>query len=136
MMRSEPEPDERIACRRGGGGMLAMPHIIGASLGLLSRRRWNEYAGAIGTGHKRTDSLGGIPGDQHCSHTFMNRTISLVLLTVGVILIIYGVSASNSIGSGFSRLFTGMPTDATVWLMVGGVIAAVVGIVGLLSRKS
>lgn len=63
----------------------------------------------------------------------MNKPASLALLVIGVILIIYGVAASDSIGSGFSRLFTGAPTDKTIWLLVGGIAAAVAGFFGLMS---
>ncbi len=62
----------------------------------------------------------------------MNKIVSLVLLGLGIALIIFGVSASNSIGSDFSRLFTGSPTDKSIWLLVGGVIVAVVGAGGLM----
>ena len=62
----------------------------------------------------------------------MNKPISLALLVGGIILIIYGVSASNSNASGFSRFFTGNPTDKTMWLLIGGAVAAVIGTVGLL----
>jgi len=62
----------------------------------------------------------------------MNKPISLALLVGGVVLIIYGVSASDSIGSSFSRFFTGNPTDKTMWLLMGGVVAAVAGFVGVL----
>jgi hypothetical protein len=61
----------------------------------------------------------------------MNKTISLALLAGGIILIIYGVAASDSLGSGLSRLFTGAPTDKTIWLLVGGVAAAAVGLAGV-----
>ena len=62
----------------------------------------------------------------------MNRPISLALLVAGIILIIYGISASNSTASGFSRFFSGNPTDRTMWLLICGAIAAVVGAVGLI----
>jgi len=61
----------------------------------------------------------------------MNKAISLGLIVVGVILIIYGISASESVSSDFSRLFTGNPTDKTIWLLVGGIAAAAVGAFGL-----
>jgi hypothetical protein len=61
----------------------------------------------------------------------MNRLASLAFLIGGIILIVYGVSASNSVGSGFSRFFTGSPTDKTLWLMIGGVVAAIIGLVGI-----
>ena len=62
----------------------------------------------------------------------MNKPVSLALLVVGIVLLIYGVSASDSIGSGFSRLFTGAPTDKTIGFLVGGGVAAAVGLAGLL----
>lgn len=62
----------------------------------------------------------------------MNKAVSLALLIVGIILIVYGISASNSVGSGFSRMFTGSPTDKTIWLLVGGGVAAIIGLVGVL----
>lgn len=68
----------------------------------------------------------------------MNRIVSLVLLVGGIILLIYGIQASESIGSEFSRLFTGSPTDKAMWMLIGGAVAAVVGLAGLLrgSRNS
>lgn len=62
----------------------------------------------------------------------MNKPISLALLVGGIILITYGASASNSPDSGVSRFFTGSPTDRTLWLLIGGAIAAVIGACGLL----
>ena len=62
----------------------------------------------------------------------MNKSISLALLVGGIILIIYGVSANDSTASGFSRFFTGNPTDKTMWLMIGGAVGAAVGAVGFL----
>lgn len=61
----------------------------------------------------------------------MNKLISLILLAGGIALIVYGISASNSIGSDFSRLFTGSPTDKSIWMLVGGVVLAAVGAGGL-----
>jgi hypothetical protein len=62
----------------------------------------------------------------------MNKIISLGLLAAGIVLIVIGMNASNSVGSGFSRFFTGSPTDKTIWLLIGGVAAAAIGAVGLL----
>jgi hypothetical protein len=62
----------------------------------------------------------------------MNKPVSFALLIAGIILLIYGANASDSIGSSFSRFFTGNPTDQTVWLLIGGAVATAVGAAGLL----
>ncbi|MEZ0217322.1 MAG: DUF3185 family protein [Rariglobus sp.] len=60
----------------------------------------------------------------------MNKLISLVLLIGGIILLIYGVNAADSIGSSFSRFFTGSPTDKAMWMIIGGAVAVVAGSIG------
>ena len=58
----------------------------------------------------------------------MNKIVSLALLVGGVILIVIGINATNSFGSDVSRFFTGSPTDKAVWFLIGGSVAAVVGL--------
>jgi hypothetical protein len=60
-----------------------------------------------------------------------NKIFSIALLAVGIVLIILGINASDSISSSFSRLFTGEPTDKTVWLLIGGCVATLGGLGGL-----
>lgn len=62
----------------------------------------------------------------------MNRTISLALLVGGVILMIIGINATNSFSSDVSRFFTGSPSDKAVWMLIGGSVAAVIGLVSTL----
>jgi hypothetical protein len=57
----------------------------------------------------------------------MNKPIGIALLAVGVLLIAFGLSAADSIGSDFSRFFTGHPTDKSMRLLLGGVASLVVG---------
>lgn len=67
----------------------------------------------------------------------MNKILSLALLIGGIVLIVYGINSSESIGSDVSRFFTGSPTDRTIWLLIGGIVAAIIGAGGLLrSGKS
>lgn len=61
----------------------------------------------------------------------MNKPISIALFVGGIILLIYGAAASDSTASGFSRFFTGNPTDKTMWLLIGGAVATAIGAVGL-----
>ena len=62
----------------------------------------------------------------------MNRLVSLVLLAGGIVLIIYGVHASHSLGSDFAKVFTGSPSEKSIWLVIGGFIVAAVGAGGVL----
>lgn len=62
----------------------------------------------------------------------MNKGMSVALLVVGIVLIVWGVSASESFSSGVSRVLTGSPSDKAVWLLSGGIVAAIVGLFGLL----
>ncbi|MBA3936845.1 MAG: DUF3185 family protein [Planctomycetes bacterium] len=57
----------------------------------------------------------------------MRNPLGIILLVVGVVLLIFGISASDSIGSSFSKLFTGAPTDKAIWLLIGGVVAIAIG---------
>lgn len=57
----------------------------------------------------------------------MNRIVGIALVAVGVVLIVMGLNAEDSFASRVSKFFTGSPTDRTIWLMIGGVVALVVG---------
>ena len=61
------------------------------------------------------------------------KVISIILLAVGIMLIIWGFSASDSISSDASRFFTGSPTNKTMWLLIGGVVMALAGTFGFFS---
>jgi uncharacterized protein DUF3185 len=62
----------------------------------------------------------------------MNKLISLALLAGGIVLIVVGINATNSFNSDVARFFTGSPTDKAVWMLIGGIVAAVVGLATLL----
>jgi hypothetical protein len=57
-----------------------------------------------------------------------NRILAIALLVGGVALIIFGINAMNSFSSDVSRFFTGSPTDKAVWMLIGGIVAAGVGL--------
>ena len=65
----------------------------------------------------------------------MSKLISLVLLVAGIVLLVWGISATESFSSDLSRLFNGTPTDKALWLLLGGVVAILAGLPGLRSRK-
>ena len=65
----------------------------------------------------------------------MQSVVGIALLVVGVVLLIFGMQASASVGSRLSELFTGAPSDRTIWLVVAGVAAAIVGLGLLLAGR-
>jgi hypothetical protein len=66
----------------------------------------------------------------------MNKGIAIALLAGGIALLIFGANANDSIGSHVSRFFTGNPTDKTVWLLIGGIVATAFGLFTLLLVSS
>ena len=65
----------------------------------------------------------------------MPSVIGIALLVIGVVLIIFGMNASASLGSRLSELFTGAPSDRTIWLLLAGAAAAIVGIGMILAGR-
>ena len=65
----------------------------------------------------------------------MLRIASLVLLIVGVILLIWGVRASDSYDAGFARMFSGTPSAKAVFLLITGLAATVIGLAGALRNR-
>jgi protein-S-isoprenylcysteine O-methyltransferase Ste14 len=65
----------------------------------------------------------------------MPSVIGIVLLVVGVVLIIFGMQASVSLGPRLSELFTGTPSDRTLWLLLAGVVVAILGLGMLLTGR-
>jgi hypothetical protein len=57
--------------------------------------------------------------------------IGAALLAVGIILLVLGFSATDSVGSQVSETFRGTPSDRATWLLVGGGAALLAGIAGL-----
>ena len=52
----------------------------------------------------------------------MNKTIGFVFLTAGIILLVYGLSAIDSVSSSFSRIFNGAPSNKSIMLLFSGAI--------------
>lgn len=63
------------------------------------------------------------------------KFVGLALLAVAVLLLVWGLEASGTISSDFSRFFRGGPSDRTVWLYVGSAAAGVIGLGFLLSPR-
>ena len=60
----------------------------------------------------------------------------IALLVVGVGLLVWGLNVSDSVGSAFSRAFTGSPTNKAIYLMLGGGLLSAAGLYVLfMSRR-
>lgn len=58
----------------------------------------------------------------------LQRSIGVVLLVGGVILLSVGMNASHSLADQVSNTFTGRFTHVTMWYMIGGILAALLGL--------
>ncbi|WP_133649832.1 DUF3185 family protein [Paraburkholderia flava] len=66
----------------------------------------------------------------------MTKMISVALIVGGIVLLYFGGQSFHSFSNDVSRVFTGAPTNRTMFLIAGGVVATVAGLVGLtLSAK-
>ena len=66
----------------------------------------------------------------------MNKMIAVAMLVAGIVLLGFGFNASNSLSSDVSRFFTGSPTDKAVWMLIGGAVLAILGVVGLMRGRA
>jgi len=64
-----------------------------------------------------------------------SKLLGIILLVVGVILLIFGWNASQSLGDQITETITGRFTDETMWFIIGGAVAVVVGAFLALGRK-
>jgi uncharacterized membrane protein len=60
------------------------------------------------------------------------RIFGAVLLVVGIILLIIGLNASDSISDQVSEAFTGRFTRETMWYIIGGAAAGLLGLLLML----
>jgi len=61
----------------------------------------------------------------------MTKTISLALIVGGVLLLYFGGQAYHSLSSDVSRVFTGSPSNKAIYLIAGGVVATLAGLIGI-----
>ncbi|HTF91168.1 MAG TPA: DUF3185 family protein [Planctomycetota bacterium] len=55
------------------------------------------------------------------------RILGIVLLVIGLILVAFGLNASDSAADSIKEGFTGRYTDKTMWYLIGGAAMAVAG---------
>lgn len=60
------------------------------------------------------------------------RILGVVAIVIGVVLLVLGVNASHSLADSVSNTFTGHFTQATTWYIIGGIAAALFGLLLIL----
>lgn len=60
------------------------------------------------------------------------RILGIILLVVGVLIFFVGLNASNSMTDQMSNVIIGRFTENTTWYMIGGIAAALAGLLLLL----
>ena len=55
------------------------------------------------------------------------RILGLAILALGIILLLFGMNASDSVADTLKEGVTGRYTDKTMWYLVGGGVLAVAG---------
>ncbi|MCP1677117.1 drug/metabolite transporter (DMT)-like permease [Natronocella acetinitrilica] len=63
------------------------------------------------------------------------QIMGIILLVVGVILLFAGWQASQSVGEQLHETMMGRFTDSTMWYLIGGIGAAVGGVLLLVVRR-
>jgi len=64
----------------------------------------------------------------------MKKLIPLSILIVGLVLVFLGLEANDSFGSAVSEVINDAPSNKAIFLLVGGILATVVGAVGVFRK--
>ncbi len=58
-----------------------------------------------------------------------NKVLGIALLVIGIILLVFGYNASQSLGEQMAESFTGRFSDQTMWYIIAGAASVVIGAV-------
>lgn len=64
----------------------------------------------------------------------MKKALSAGLFIAGLLLLFFGYQEYQSLGSEVEEFFTGSPSSGAMWMLIGGAVATIVGLVGLLKK--
>ena len=64
----------------------------------------------------------------------MNHLSGIALLVVGSLLIFWGYNESQSLGSHLTRLYSGNPSQNTLYYYIGGGVCILLGAINLFRR--
>jgi len=66
----------------------------------------------------------------------MSKIPAIAILIAGVVLLIFGLNAADSVTSSVSNAVTGAPTNKSIWLIVLGGIGVLTGGASLFFRRA
>ena len=65
----------------------------------------------------------------------MQRIIGAIALVIGIMLLVWGHDSAQSVNSQVKNLFTGNPTDRTMYFYIGGAILTVYGVIQIAWKR-
>lgn len=65
----------------------------------------------------------------------MKNIIAIVLIGAGIALLVISIQSADSITSELSELFTGQPSDKSVWFFLLGIFLLICGLAQARSRR-
>lgn len=65
----------------------------------------------------------------------MTKALYIALLVAGVVLLVFGFNAQNSLVSSTKEAVTGTPTDKSMALIISGLIAIIIGGLGTMFHR-
>jgi hypothetical protein len=57
----------------------------------------------------------------------VQRFAGIAVLVIGILLVVWGANASQSVSSEISKFFTGAATNKAIYMIMGGALAVLVG---------
>ena len=76
-------------------------------------------------------------GDRRSNNPpIMNKLFPLALFIGGLVLVYFGLEASDCFGSAVSEVVNDASSNKSIMLMIGGVLASVAGLAGLVRSKA
>ena len=63
-----------------------------------------------------------------------NKILGIALLVLGVVLVYFGLNATNSPTEEITEAVTGRYSDQTMWYLIGGAVSAVIGLILTLKK--
>ncbi len=66
----------------------------------------------------------------------MKKAMGVALLVGGTVLLVFAYQARQSVESKVTQVFSGSPSNKTMWLTVGGAVCGVAGLVIVAGKSS